>query len=88
VQNQRLKWQAVVIAASALVALGALAAAIDQEQTAAVGSGVMNIGGTTTSTTPPVVPPPMASPTMKAPRPKGLFLTPADCPPPPPTDAG
>ncbi|PXX01557.1 hypothetical protein C8E89_12843 [Mycolicibacterium moriokaense] len=44
-ENQRLKWQAVVIAASVLVVLGALATAIDQEQTAAAGSGNMNMVG-------------------------------------------
>lgn len=71
--NQRVKCQAVVIAASALVAVGALAAAIDQEQNAAVGSGIMDIGGTTTSSTPPVIPPIQARPTITAPRPRGFF---------------
>lgn len=72
-KDQRHKWQPVAIAASALVALGALAAVMDQEPTAAVESGSMNVGGTTTSTTPPVVPATAkASPTMKAPRPKGF----------------
>ena len=71
--NQRLKWQVIAIAASGIVTVGALAAAIGQEQTAVVESGNMNVGGTTTSTTPPVVPATAkASPTMKAPRPKGF----------------
>ncbi len=76
--NHRLKWQAIAIAASGIVTVGALAAAIGQEQTATAASGIMNIGGTTTSTTPAPAPPvAIAGPTMKAPRPKG-FLTPAD----------
>jgi len=72
-QNQRIKWQAIVIAASGIVTLGALAAVIDQEQTATVTAGPMNIGGTTTSTTPPAVPATVtASPTLKAQRPHGF----------------
>ena len=47
VQNQRIKWQAVVIAASGIVSLGALAAAIGQEQTVTAKSGNMSVGETT-----------------------------------------
>lgn len=72
VQNQRIKWQAVVIVVSGIVSLGALAAAIDQEQTATARSGNMSVGETTTSTTPPVGPPTaVARPIMKAQRPSG-----------------
>ena len=72
-QNQRIKWQAIAIAASGIVTLGALAAAIGQEQTATAKSGNMNVGQTTTSTTPAMEPvTSIASPTMKAPRPKGF----------------
>jgi hypothetical protein len=72
-QIQRIKWQAIVIAASGIVTLGALAAAIGQEQTATAKSGSMNVGQTTTSTTPVVQPIiSIAKPTMKAPRPKGF----------------
>ena len=73
VQNQRIKWQAVVIAASGIVSLGALAAAIGQEQTVTAKSGNMSVGETTTSTTPPVVPATVvARPIMKAERPRGF----------------
>jgi hypothetical protein len=73
VQNQRIKWQALVIAASGIVTLGALAAAIGQQQTATAVAGHMNIGGTTTSTTPPMTEPTaIAHPIMKAQRPKGF----------------
>jgi hypothetical protein len=72
VQNQRIKWQAGLIAASAVVSLAALAAAIDQEQTATAQSGNMSVGETTTSTTPPMGPPTaVARPIMKAQRPRG-----------------
>ena len=73
VQNQRIKWQAVVIAASGIFSLGALAAAIGQEQTVTAKSGNMSVGETTTSTTPPVVPATVvARPIMKAERPRGF----------------
>jgi len=72
-QNNRIKWQAVVIAASGVVPLGALAAAISQEQTAIAQSGDMIVGQTTTSTTPPLEPPTsVARPMMKAQRPNGF----------------
>ena len=71
--NQRIKWQAMVIAASGMVTLGAIAAAIGQGETVTVQSGGMNVGQTTTPTTPAIVPATsIASPTMKAPRPKGF----------------
>jgi len=60
--------------ASGLVAIGAVAAvAVSQQQTGTVNGSPMTIGGTATTTTPPAVPPTAnASPTMKAPRPKGF----------------
>jgi hypothetical protein len=74
VQNQRLRWQAIAISVSGIVTVGALVVAIGQEQTVTAASGIMNIGGTTRSTTPPPTPSvAIASPTMKAPRPKGFF---------------
>jgi hypothetical protein len=72
-QNQKLTWQAAAIAASGIVTLGALAAPLGQEHTATAKSGSMSIGETTTSTTPAPIPPTtLASPAMKAPRPKGF----------------
>ncbi|MDT5045480.1 MAG: hypothetical protein QOG75_1333, partial [Mycobacterium sp.] len=74
--NQRLKWQAIAIAASGIVTVGALAAAVGQEQTATAASGNMNIAGTTTSTTPAPAPPvAIASPTMKSPGPRAFSDT-------------
>jgi len=60
--------------ASGLVAIGAVAAvAGGQQQTGTVNGSPMTIEGTATTTTPPSVPPTSnASPTMKAPRPKGF----------------
>jgi hypothetical protein len=72
-QNKRIKWQAVVIAASGIVSLGALASAIGQEQTATAKSGNMIVGQTITSTTPPLGPPTaIARPIVKAQRPNGF----------------
>jgi hypothetical protein len=66
------KWQAAAIAASAIVTVGAIAAAIGQEHTTTAASG-MSIGQTMTSTTPPTTPPvTLASPMVKAPKPKGF----------------
>jgi hypothetical protein len=53
--HQRVKLQLAVIAASAVVVMGAVAAAVlGQEGTSPVAVGPMNVGQTTTSTTAPV----------------------------------
>ena len=71
-QNRKLKCHAAAIAAIGLVTLGALAAAIGQQQTATA-TGKMSIGGTTTSTTAASTPATMsAAPTMKATKPNGF----------------
>jgi len=71
-QNRKLKWHAAAIAAIGVVTLGALAAAIGQEQTATA-TGNMSIGGTTTSTTAATTPATVsAAPTMKATKPHGF----------------
>jgi hypothetical protein len=71
-QNRNLKWHAAAIAAIGFVTLGALAAAIGQEQTATA-TGTMSIGGTATSTTAATTPATMsAAPTMKATKPHGF----------------
>ncbi len=71
-ENQTLKWRVAAIAASGIVAFGALAAAIGQEQTTTA-TGTMSTGGTTTSTTPGLtLQTPLAVPTMKATKPKGF----------------
>ena len=71
-QNRWLKWQAAAMAASGIVTLGALAAAIGQEPTANAISP-MSVGGTTTSTTPAPTPPTgLAAPGVKAQRPRGF----------------
>ncbi len=71
-ESQTLKWRVAAIAASVIVALGALAAAIGQEQTTTA-TGTMSFGGTTTSSTPAVTPQvTLAVPTMKATKPKGF----------------
>lgn len=60
--------------ASAVVAIGAVAVAVNQEQTGTVmGGGGMSIGSTATTTTPPTVAPTAkAVPVMTATRPKGF----------------
>jgi hypothetical protein len=72
--HQRVKWQFAVIAASTIVSMGAVAAAVlGQEETAPVAGGQMNIGQTTTSTTAPAaIATSFARPTMKAARPNGF----------------
>jgi len=71
-QNRKLKWHAIAIAAIGVVTLGALTAAIGQERTATA-TGTMSIGGTTTSTTAATTPATMrAAPTMKATKPRGF----------------
>ena len=72
--HQRVKLQLAVIAVSAIVVMGAVAAALlGQEEKAPVAGGQMNIGQTTTSTTAPVaIATSFARPTMKAARPNGF----------------
>ena len=72
--HQRVKLQLAVIAVSAIVVMGAVAAAVlGQEATASVAGGRMNIGQTATSTTAPAaMATSFASPTMKAARPNGF----------------
>jgi hypothetical protein len=68
-----LKWQFAAIAASGIIILAALAAAIGQEHTTTAWSQIMSIGATTTSTTPAPTPQTnLARPAMKAQRPKGF----------------
>jgi hypothetical protein len=72
--QQRVKLQLAVIAASAVVVIGAVVAAVlGQEQTAPVAGGQMTMGQTATSTTAPTaMATSFASPTMKATRPNGF----------------
>ena len=74
IRYQRVKLLIAGAIASGLVAIGAVAAvAVSQQQTGTVNGSPMTVGGTATTTTPPAVPPTAnASPTMKAPRPKGF----------------
>src|SRR6202008_1344026 len=74
IRHQRFKLLIAGAIASGLVAIGAVAAvAGSQQQTGTVTGRPMTIGVTATTTTPPSVPPTSnASPTMKAPRPKGF----------------
>ena len=72
--QQRVKCQLAVIAASAIVVMGVvIAAVLGQEQTAPAAAGQMTIGQTTTTTTAPAaMVTSFASPTMKATRPNGF----------------
>jgi hypothetical protein len=74
IRRPRVKLLIAGAAASGLVAIGAVAAvAVGQQQTGTINGSPMTIGGTATTTTPPsVAPTANASPTMKAPRPKGF----------------
>jgi hypothetical protein len=64
---------AAVIAASGVVTLGALVVAISQQHEATPTASTMTTGATTSSVTPaPQAPIAVASPTMKAQRPKGF----------------
>jgi hypothetical protein len=72
-RNQWLTWKSAAIGASALITLGVLAVAIDQADTATTTSGTMSFGQTVTTTTPPSAPPTsVATPNMKAAKPKGF----------------
>jgi len=71
--NKQLKCRAAAIAASGLVALGALAAAIGQGQSATAMTGLMSLGQTATASPAPTTPATtVASPTMKATKPNGF----------------
>jgi nucleoside diphosphate kinase len=72
--HQRVKLQLAVIAASAIVVMGAVAVAVlGQEVAASVAVGRMYTGQTTTSTAAPAaIVTSFASPTMKAARPNGF----------------
>jgi hypothetical protein len=73
VEIEKVGWKATAIAASGIVALGALAGAIGQEHTATAMVGIMSIGQTSTASTAPTTPATsVASPTMKATKPKGF----------------
>jgi hypothetical protein len=70
------KMRATLVAGAALVAAGAFATALGQEQASGgiapvVSAGQMTLGGTATTTTPPTVVP-IASPTLKATVPCGF----------------
>jgi hypothetical protein len=73
-RHQRVKLPTLVIAASALVVVGALAGAVGtvgQEQTGTAAGG-MTLGATTTTTVAPTtIPVAVAQPTLKAVLPKG-----------------
>jgi hypothetical protein len=72
-QKNSVKSLLAVIAASAIIAVAALAVALDQERTATVMGGGMSTGQTTTQTAvPTTLTTSIVSPTMKAPRPKGF----------------
>ena len=72
--HQRVKLQLAVIAVSAIVVMGAVAAAaLGREETTPVAGGQMTTGQTATSTTAPAaMATSFASPTMKAARPNGF----------------
>ena len=72
--HQRVKLQLAVIAASAIVVMGAVVAAVlGQEGISPAAAGRMSIGQTTTSTTAPAaMATSFAAPTMKAKRPSGF----------------
>jgi hypothetical protein len=71
-RHPSVKLPTLVIAASAVVAVGALAASVGQEQTATVAGGGMSIGATTTTTVAPTtIPIAVAHPVLKASLPKG-----------------
>ena len=72
--QRRVKLQLAVIAASAIVVMGAVAVAVlGQEVAASVAVGRMYTGQTTTSTAAPAaIVTSFASPTMKAARPNGF----------------
>jgi hypothetical protein len=72
--HQRVKLQLTVIAASAIVVMGAVAATVlGQEGTSPVAAGRMNTGQTTTSTTAPAaIVTQFASPPVKAAKPRGF----------------
>jgi len=74
--QQSTKIRAILVAGAALVAAGAFATALGQEQASGgiapvVSAGQMTLGGTATTTTPPAVVP-IASPTLKATVPCGF----------------
>ena len=72
--QQLVKLQLAVIAASAIVVMGAVVVAVlGQEQTAPAAAGQMTLGQTATTTTAPAaMATSFASPTMKATRPNGF----------------
>ena len=71
-ESQTLKWRVAAIAASGIAVLGALAAAMGQEQTTTA-TGTMSTGATTTSSTPALTPQTtLATPPVKATKPKGF----------------
>jgi hypothetical protein len=71
-RHPNVKLPTLVIAASAVVSVGALAVAVGQEQTATVVGGGMSLGATTsTSVAPTTIPVAFAHPVVKASLPKG-----------------
>ena len=74
--RQSIKMRAILVSGAALVAAGAFATALGEEQATGgvapvVSAGQMTLGGTATTTTPPTVVP-IASPTLKATVPCGF----------------
>jgi hypothetical protein len=71
--NQQLKCRAAAIAVSGVLTLGAIAAAVSQQQTTTRMASLMSLGQTTTESPAPTTPTvSVASPTMKATKPKGF----------------
>jgi hypothetical protein len=76
-RNNNVKLLVAVIGGSGVIAMGALSAAMGQEQTgqeSVAKSSSMNVGSTTTETTPPLV----EATTMAAPAMKGPAALPAE----------
>jgi hypothetical protein len=72
-EHRNAKLLASALAASALVGMGAFALASHQASMGTVSTQAMSLGQTTTSTVPPsTMAVPVASPSVKAPRPKGF----------------
>jgi hypothetical protein len=71
-QQKSVKLLSAVIAASAIVVMAVLAAALDQERTGTATGSVMTIGETVTHSKAPTTTTPIFSPVMKAKPPKGF----------------
>jgi hypothetical protein len=71
-QQKSVKLLSAVIAASAIVVMAVLAAALDQERTGTVTGSVMTIGQTVTNAKAPTTTTTIFAPVMKAKPPKGF----------------